>query len=66
MQAFVERFERPFTTHSIAEEDGEKIDDLVTPEPTPREAHTLGNLCQYTSVSKSLSDDHCLPKPAGR
>src|SRR6266536_369730 len=66
MQALVERFERSFTAHGVAEEDGHKIDHLIAPEPTPCEAHALGDLCQHTHASKISSDDHRLPKPGGR
>ena len=65
LQVFIERFERLFTAHGIAEEYSEKIDDLIAPEPTPREAHTLGNLFQHAHASQSVSDDYHLSKPGG-
>jgi hypothetical protein len=48
------------SAHRVAQEHGEKIDDLIAPEATPREAHPLRNLSEYVSSSKILSDDHRL------
>jgi hypothetical protein len=46
LEPLVECFQGPFATDGIPEEDGEKIDDLITPETPPRKAHTLIDLRQ--------------------
>ncbi len=44
LEPLVEGFQGGFSADGIAEENREKIDDLVVPETTPRKAYTLADL----------------------
>ncbi len=63
LKSLVERFQRVFPTDGIAEEDREKIDDLVAPEAPPCKTHTLTNLTQNTMLTKIPNDQRDLAKP---
>ena len=66
LHPLVEGFQRAFTADGIAEEDGEKVDDLVAPEAPPRKAHALTDGGQDTLLPKMLDDQRGFAKPRGR
>src|SRR5579885_420842 len=43
LKPLVERLQRAFPAHGVAEEDHEKVDGLVASEAPPRKAHLLGD-----------------------
>jgi hypothetical protein len=50
LQPFVKAFQRPFAADGIAEQHGDKINHLVTPEAATSKAHLLCNGCKHPLV----------------
>ncbi len=66
LQPLVEGFQRAFTADGVAEEDGEKVDDLIVPEAPPRKAHALTDGGKDALLTKMLDDQSGFAKPGGR
>jgi len=63
VQRRVESFQGALPTDGVAEENREKIDDLVVPETPPRETHTLIDLGQDVLLAKMRSHQRDFAKP---
>ncbi len=63
MQPRVESFQGVFPADGVAEEDREKIDDLVVPETPPGKTHTLTDLGQDALPAKIPDDQRDFAKP---
>jgi len=46
-ELLVKGFQRPFAAYGVAEEHGDKIDDLITSEAAVSKAHLLFNGCKH-------------------
>src|SRR5260221_2762509 len=63
LQPFVEDFQRAFTADGVAEEDREKVDDLVVPQAPPCKAHALTDGGKDALLTKMLD---LAPGPGGQ
>jgi len=63
LQPFVEDFQRAFTADGVAEEDREKVDDLVVPQAPPCRAHALTDGGKDALLTKMLD---LAPGPGGQ
>jgi len=66
MKAFVEGFQRPFATESIAKEHGQKVDDLIATEATAGKAHSLREGRKDIMATKVLDHQDDFPEPGWR
>ena len=62
----IEALQCPFAAESVAEEDGQKIDDLVVPETAAGQAHLRTDGRQDALLAQIGDDQRDLPKPGRR
>ena len=61
-EPFVKRLQRGFARKNIADQDSDKIDQIIRAEACPSETHLFLNGFQKTSMREHLSKDRHFPQ----